>query len=68
MKPRDVSVSNTQVSPDEILIHVTMKIRGTLKRDGDLVSEKSRKDSQKSFKKILEQVEFPYIGENNGDV
>ena len=62
MKPQNVSVSTVQISPNELYVNIIFKLPGVLARDGDKVSEKSRKDSQKSFKKILEGVEFPNIG------
>ena len=66
MKARNVSVSTTQISGNELLLNIVIHLPGSLKYEGGKVSEKSRKDSQKYLKKIIEQIEFPNIGSVEG--
>lgn len=67
MKSRDTSVSVTQITADELLVNVTFKMRGSLKQEKSKVLESSRKESQKSIKKLIDSTDFPAIGVSNED-
>lgn len=65
MKPHNTSVSITQLNNDELLVNVTFKIRGSLKKENDKVLESSRKESQKLIKKLIDNTDLPSIGVTN---
>lgn len=67
MKSRDTSVSVTQITADELLVNVTFKMRGSLKYKENKVLESSRKESQKSIKKLIDNTDFPDIGVSDED-